>query len=30
MTQGGNDPTSRVFTISIDGEGVVYHSAPFS
>lgn len=29
MTQGGNDPTNQLFTVSLDGEGVVYHSAPF-
>jgi len=28
MTQGGNDPTNQLFTVSLDGEGVVYHSAP--
>jgi putative CocE/NonD family hydrolase len=28
MTQGGNDPTNQLFTVSVDGEGVVYHSAP--
>ncbi len=30
MTQGGNDPTNQLFTVSLDGEGVVYHSAPFA
>jgi putative CocE/NonD family hydrolase len=30
MTQGGNDPTNQLFTVSVDGEGVVYHSAPFT
>lgn len=29
MTQGGNDPTNQLFTVSLKGEGVVYHSAPF-
>jgi len=28
MTELGNDPTNQVFTVSLDGEGVVYHSAP--
>ena len=30
MTQGGNDPTNQLFTVSIDGEGVIYHSAPLA
>jgi putative CocE/NonD family hydrolase len=30
MTQGGNDPTNQVFSMNVDGNGVVYHSAPFS
>lgn len=30
MTQGGNDPTNQLFTVSLDGEGVVYHSAPLT
>ena len=30
MTQGGNDPTNQVFSVSLDGEGVVYHSAVFA
>jgi len=28
MTHAGNDPTNQIFTVSIDGEGVIYHSAP--
>lgn len=28
MLQGGNDPTNAVFTVSLDGEGLVYHSPP--
>jgi uncharacterized protein len=27
MTQGGNDPTNQVFSVSLAGEGVVYHTA---
>jgi hypothetical protein len=30
MTQGGNDPTNQLFTIAVDGDGVVYHSTPFT
>lgn len=30
MTQGGNDPTNQLFTVSLEGEGVVYHSAAFA
>jgi predicted acyl esterase len=30
MTQGGNDPTNQLFTVSLDGDGVIYHSAPFT
>jgi len=30
MTQGGNDPTNQLFTVSLDGEGVIYHSAPIA
>jgi predicted acyl esterase len=29
MTQGGNDPTNQIFTVTVDGNGLVYHSAPF-
>mgnify|MGYP003325310825 CR=1 FL=1 len=29
MTQGGNDPTNQLFTVSVDGDGVVYHTAVF-
>ncbi|MBU6245729.1 MAG: hypothetical protein KGP12_11000 [Actinomycetales bacterium] len=28
MVQAGNDPTNQLFTLSVDGEGVVYHSRP--
>lgn len=30
MTQGGNDPTNQLFTICLDSEGVVYHTAAFT
>jgi predicted acyl esterase len=30
MTQGGNDPTNQVFSMNVDGDGLIYHSAPFS
>jgi predicted acyl esterase len=29
MTQGGNDPTNQIFTVTVDGNGLIYHSAPF-
>jgi len=30
MTQGGNDPTNQLFTVCLDSEGVVYHTAAFT
>jgi putative CocE/NonD family hydrolase len=30
MTQGGNDPTSQIFSVNVDGNGLVYHTAPFA
>ena len=29
MTQGGNDPTNQIFTVTVDGNGLIYHSDPF-
>ena len=29
MTQGGNDPTNQIFTVTVDGNGLIYHSYPF-
>lgn len=28
MTQGGNDPTNQIFTVTVDGNGLIYHSDP--
>jgi predicted acyl esterase len=28
MTQGGNDPTNQIFTVTVDGNGLIYHSNP--
>lgn len=29
MAQAGSDPTSQFFSVTVDGDGVVYHSRPF-
>jgi predicted acyl esterase len=29
LTQAGNDPTNQIFTVSVNGNGLVYHSDPF-
>jgi putative CocE/NonD family hydrolase len=28
MAQAGNDPTNQIFTLTVEGDGVVYHSRP--